>query len=60
MVRTGHIVDTILKVRAGKLGCVVCEIASIRQKFEYVYRNCHSFLIVLSYRNNLKNLDSKE
>lgn len=49
MIRGGHIVDIILKVGAGKLGCVVYEIESIRQKFEYVYRNCHSFLIVLGY-----------
>lgn len=37
VVRSGHIIDVILKVRAGNLD-VECESAGRKQKFEYIYR----------------------
>lgn len=59
MVRSGHILDRNFKVEAGSVD-VVCDRASIKRKFKYIYRNCQCFLILLTYyRNNLKNLDTK-
>lgn len=48
MVRSGHIVDIILKVRAGNLDMWYVRLQVYGKNLSVCW-NCHSFLIVLSY-----------
>lgn len=60
IVRSGHIVGRMLGVLGTGSLDVVCEWASIERKFEYTYRICECFLILLNYRNNWKKSGYKE
>lgn len=61
IVRSGHMVDVVLKVGAGSLD-VECERASTKQKFESVYRKLLMLFDIAQlfyYRNNSKNLGTE-